>query len=442
MAVKCPKHKVDLSIEYTSINMMGSKYPVVTGECPKCKVKYLSREIMSSSGSFKIGGQAYEYLNEMEIAYPHPFKPIDTASQVKTSSTNSPDPKTNSPSSKGEPTAHSKKQQRIDAQNRRQKELAEKRKQEEAKAAKKAEDAHKCQMDAREAAILEVRQRNAQGLNKSYRVRKLNYLDKIPSKCPNDGEQLDYVKNIQIELSGTSVKRSSWCCFRCRTAFFLDSEREEITAKINRAELKELQKSKTPVLVIQKTTEEKSNAVNLATPQNTLYVCKGLIACKRNGHAVESATGLLISKNETIVKINTNYCPKCRKYFIGHDEYMRYRKLYGILLGNIKLTNGSFGGYEADLAEESILHMCGYSVNQTDNLSPALRQGILQYLIDSKVSNKPEIIDYLNFFIRRNGKKQNMGEAVRRWNEDLKWVREYQINRQRHFEITNIQKYT
>jgi hypothetical protein len=33
-----------------------------------------------------------------------------------------------------------------------------------------------------------------------------------------------------------------------------------------------------------------------------------------------------------------------------------------------------------------------------------------------------------------------MGEAVRRWNEDLKWVREYQINRQRHFEITNIQK--
>ena len=84
--------------------------------------------------------------------------------------------------------------------------------------------------------------------------------------------------------------------------------------------------------------------------------------------------------------------------------------------------------------------MCGYSVNQTDNLSSAVRQGILQYLIDSKVSNKPEIIDYLNFFIRRNGKKQNMGEAVRRWNEDLMWVREYQINRQRHFEISNIQK--
>lgn len=146
--------------------------------------------------------------------------------------------------------------------------------------------------------------------------------------------------------------------------------------------------------------------------------------------------------NGAIIKINTNYCPQCRKYFISHDEYMRYRKLYGVLLGNIKLTNESFLQSEVELAEESILHMCGYSVNQTDNLSPAIRQGILQYLIDSKVSNKPEIIDYLNFFIRRNGKKQNMSEAVRRWNEDLMWVREYQINRQRYFEITNIQKNT
>lgn len=161
MAVKCPKHNVDLEIEYTSINMYGSKNPVVTGQCPKCKIKYLSREIMASSGSFKIGGQTYEYLNEMEIAYPHPIKPKDTASQEKTSSTNSPDPKSDSSSSEKEPTAQSKRQQRIDAQNRLQKELAEKRKQEEVKAAKRAEDARKRQTDAREAAILEVRQRNA-----------------------------------------------------------------------------------------------------------------------------------------------------------------------------------------------------------------------------------------------------------------------------------------
>ena len=143
---------------------------------------------------------------------------------------------------------------------------------------------------------------------------------------------------------------------------------------------------------------------------------------------------------DIVIKINTNYCPQCRKYFIGHDEYVRYRQIYGVLLGNIKITNGSFVQSETDLADESILHMCGYSVNQADNLTSVERQGILQYLIDSKVSSKPEIIEYLNFFIKRNGKRQNMEEAVRRWNEDLRWVREYQLNRQRYFEISNIQK--
>ena len=165
-----------------------------------------------------------------------------------------------------------------------------------------------------------------------------------------------------------------------------------------------------------------------------------MTSCKRNNHNVEAATGLLLNRSGVVIKININYCPECKRCFISYDEYLNYKKIYGGLLGNIKITNGSYVSFEADLAQESILSICGYSVNQTENLSPAIRQGILQYLIDSKVSNKPEIIDYLNFFIKRNGKKANMEEAVRRWNEDLKWVREYQMNRQRQFEISNVRK--
>ena len=311
MAVKCPKHNAELEIEYTSINMLGNKYPVVTGLCPKCKIKYLSREIMSSSGSFKIGRQAYEYLNEMEIAYPHPFKAIDAGSSAKQPIPNSTETKIITPS---------KRQQKIDEQKQQQKELAEKRKLEEAKTAKRVEDARKRQMDAREAAILEVRHRNAQGLNKAYHVRKLNYLATMPKNCPHDGEQLDYVKNIQISMIGTSIKRSSWCCFRCRTAFFLNSEKDEITAKLNQAELSALKKVDKKPIAMAKAEEEKANSVNLAIPENTLYVCKGLISCNRNGHNVESATGVLLAKNGAVIKINTNYCPQCRKYFISHDS--------------------------------------------------------------------------------------------------------------------------
>lgn len=136
----------------------------------------------------------------------------------------------------------------------------------------------------------------------------------------------------------------------------------------------------------------------------------------------------------------TTYCPQCKKCFISYNKYINYRRRYGALLGNIKIANSSFVTSETELAEESILHICGYSVNQSDNLSKTERHAILQYLIDSKVSSKPEIISYLDFFIHRNGKKQNMDEAVRRWTEDINWVRDYQINRQNHYKIANIQK--
>lgn len=413
MGVKCPKHNVDLEIEYTSLNMYGSKNPVVTGQCPKCKIKYLSREIMASSGSFKIGGQTYEYLNEMEKAYPYPFKPLSQ-------STKQPSPPKNEPVPA--PVVAVEPQQKAPKPKKEQLTKEERKKQ-------------------KEAEIEATRQKLASNQGKVFHVHKLSYPSVMPKVCTKDGQELFYVARVMIDMAGAGINTSAWCCLKCKTAYIQKEDQATIREKVRQAGLRQNTEGN---IVLQKVTPVPApdEPVNLAIPQNTLYVCKGLISCNRNGHNVESATGIMLAKNGAIIKINTNYCPQCRKYFISHDEYMRYRKLYGVLLGNIKLTNGSFLQSEVELAEESILHMCGYSVNQTDNLSPAVRQGILQYLIDSKVSNKPEIIDYLNFFIRRNGKKQNMSEAVRRWNEDLMWVREYQINRQRYFEITNIQKNT
>jgi hypothetical protein len=414
MAVKCPKHNAELEIEYTSINMLGNKYPVVTGQCPKCKIKYLSREIMSSSGTFKIGGHAYEYLNEMELAYPHPFKPLTQSQKQSASQIQDPVPE---PVVSIEPSTNvpKEKQARLTKEERKKKQ--------------------------KEAEIEATRKRLSSGKGKAVHVHKLSYPTFMPKVCTKDGQELFYATNVIIDMASAGIKTTAWYCLKCKTAYIPKEDQEIIREKLRKADMRQNLKGN---IVLQKVVSvpapDPNEPVNLAIPQNTLYVCKGLISCNRKGHNVESATGILLAKNGSVIKINTNYCPQCRKYFISYDEYMRYRKLYGILLGNIKVTNGSFAGSETDLAEESILHMCGYSVNQTDNLSPAVRQGILQYLIDSKVSNKPEIIDYLNFFIRRNGKKQNMGEAVRRWNEDLKWVREYQINRQRHFEISNIQK--
>ena len=412
MAVKCPKHNADLEIEYTSIDMLGNRYPVVTGQCPKCKIKYLSREIMSSSGSFKIGGQAYEYSNEMEMAYPHPFKPQKQKEKKTSQSDSLIIPHQDEKLTPSVSMSITNKQQRKQSK----------------------EDIKQTQTGS---ASLNNRKPTAKG--KYLKVHRICYPKTIPTSCINDGRALVYANHVDIQLGNSRVKTSAWCCEKCKMAYIPKENHERIREQLRQADIKEHSNKSIIVRNVDPISTE-HEPVNLSIPQNTLYVCKGLISCTRNDHSVGSATGVILAKNGRIIKINTNYCPQCRKYFISYDEYMRYRKLYGILLGNIKVTNGSFIGTETNLAEESILHMCGYSVNQTDNLSSSVRQEILRYLIDSKVSNKPEIIDYLNFFIRRNGKKQNMGEAVRRWNEDLKWVREYQIYRQRHFEIANIQK--
>lgn len=414
MGVKCPKHNVDLTIEYTSINMLGNKYPVVAGQCPKCKIKYLSREIMSSSGSFKIGGQAYEYLNAMEMAYPHPFKPLSQTQPILD------DPVCNEISS-----SLVVADEKITINK-------------EAKAVKPDEERALKREEAKKATMLK---KMASGKGRIFHVHRLCYPKAIPEFCLNDRKALVYADRIFVHIGERHVETKGWYCRTCKMAYIPEEFHAKTREKLRQADLDQHTSN---IVVLQKAGQLPipNEPVNLAIPQNTLYVCKGTVACKRNGHSIQSATGVLLTKNGALIKINTNYCPQCRKYFISHDEYMYYRKLYGILLGNLKATNGSFVGTQTDLAEESILHMCGYSVNQTDNLSPAARQGVLQYLIDSTVSNKPEIINYLNFFIKRNGKKQNMTEAVRRWNEDLKWIREYQINRQRHFEIANIQKNT
>ena len=112
-------------------------------------------------------------------------------------------------------------------------------------------------------------------------------------------------------------------------------------------------------------------------------------------------------------------------------------------MGNFKFSkNGSFSeNFGGTLEEESVLHLCGYNVNQTDDMSEGQRHIILEYLIKNHVMNKPEIIRYLDFFISRNGKKRNMEVAVSRWEDDVNWVRNYNMCGQRQANIRGMKKY-
>lgn len=182
--------------------------------------------------------------------------------------------------------------------------------------------------------------------------------------------------------------------------------------------------------------------IRFDSPKHTLYICKGIIACTKKQHTVEPATGVLVGRNDRIILININHCRQCDQYFLGYTEYRHYRDLYGILLGNLTVTrSGSFSGRYSSMADESPLKLCGYNVSQSDDLTPEERKSILKYLIDHNIMTKPQIIDYLNFFINQSQNRSNMDEAVRRWKEDLSWVRTYHILKQNQFFISDIKRY-
>lgn len=185
-----------------------------------------------------------------------------------------------------------------------------------------------------------------------------------------------------------------------------------------------------------------AQAVSFDGPKNVLYVGKDAGACRRKGHHVEAATGILARLDGKPTRMNVNYCRECGVFFLGYKEYCHYRDVQGPLLGNLSFTNLPMridykGG---TLAEESVLMACGYSVSKESGLSPEERRLILANMLDRGIADKSLIIDYLQFFISNAHNRPNMQLACRKWSEDLDWVRGYRIDRQRHFVVAGIKR--
>ncbi len=175
--------------------------------------------------------------------------------------------------------------------------------------------------------------------------------------------------------------------------------------------------------------------------ENILYICKGTIACERKHHKITSVTGILASSTGRSVKINVNYCSSCKLYFINETTYNDYRAKFGIIMGNF-----SFRDYEPSngldpkgWAPKSILNICGYTVGQAADLSVNGRRFILENIMVRNILPKYRVEEYLEFFIRLNWKNNPL--AVQKWESDLKWVRNYNLDKQRHVWLDKIKKF-
>ena len=199
--------------------------------------------------------------------------------------------------------------------------------------------------------------------------------------------------------------------------------------------------SEQPPTEEKKTTSPYEKEIKFYGGPAILYVFQGTLACRKKSHHISSATGIVKRITGSEIKLNVNYCAECKRYFINMNEYKYYREIYGALMGRFDFStfasnNSGFG----QMAEESILHLCGYTVNQQDALSSTQRHMILRGIIENGIMAKYRVMEYLQFFINRSVNIKQLSIAREKWEEDLQWVRDYKLQNQPNVIINVIKK--
>lgn len=176
---------------------------------------------------------------------------------------------------------------------------------------------------------------------------------------------------------------------------------------------------------------------------DTLYVYSGRIKCIRDNHTMTCVNALIDTASGEVAKLNVNCCLNCNRFYISYDEYERYMAKYKSLLTRIVLVNqNGESTFTNNLAAESILKLCGYSVSQEKGLSQAERQRLLAKIIHTGIVNKPDVIQHLNWLIKMNGKKAGNDIAKEKWEDDLFFVRNLDMRSQTNHKISSVSPYS
>lgn len=151
---------------------------------------------------------------------------------------------------------------------------------------------------------------------------------------------------------------------------------------------------------------------------------------KYQQNTIRNRTAVVQTVNGKAVDVNVMFCMGCGQYFINIKALEQYKKLYGGLLFEYTLSSdlikSQFSWF--DFAPDSVLSRCGYTVKE--GVSREYRQAILRYILETGKASKFQIIELISSFIDwRAGRPQYEG-ACDRWQEDIQFVSNYQIQRQ------------
>lgn len=175
---------------------------------------------------------------------------------------------------------------------------------------------------------------------------------------------------------------------------------------------------------------------NLETPQK-IYIYKHssvCLKCKRkklydNIENVTANISCILNKYDTYL-IDIQFCKTCKRYFVDEQSLRIYEKKYGPLLFERIMEQVESDYYsEYSYSIDTVLSRYGYTAQQ-GILSKKERQGILVFLIESGLSNKPEIKTILSEFISFRGNRCYKAAPI--WREDLFFINQYNAAKQRY----------
>lgn len=183
--------------------------------------------------------------------------------------------------------------------------------------------------------------------------------------------------------------------------------------------------------------------ISFKSSTDTLYVYSGRIMCIRDKHNMVCANAHIETASGETAILNINCCLNCNRFYISYDEYVRYMEKYKSLLTRIVLVdeNGN-SSFTNNLAAESTLKLCGYTVSQEKGFTSKERANLLANIIHNHIVSKPDVIQHLNWLIRMNGKKVGNDIAKEKWEEDLAFVRNLDTNAQFDYQINHITPYS
>ncbi len=123
------------------------------------------------------------------------------------------------------------------------------------------------------------------------------------------------------------------------------------------------------------------------------------------------------------------YCVDCQCYFILEQTFHNLKQK-GVIICKItdyKTFKSYHPLYNIPSSQWNVvspLRLCGYCVNQQEDLTDEQRHGILEEIIDSGILDKAKVLSYLSFFMRNPRAGQN---AMSKWRADYKHISSYKI---------------